>query len=521
MIGVLCLLFIINVFQTEANESIMDVFPQQNQLDIHGSSIQFFHSPESKDGTLFVVWSQGDWEGNDAQIFGSMYTLDSNSWTQPQPLTAKDFGHPDINPVLYIHKDNNDQNQLYLFWVKTHTEWEEIEIQKNTATLNNGPITSFQDLKWKNPHSQGETLPIWLSSNASPMHYNALKNTWPLKGDTFNPNAYSTILPINLENFLQMYHDLFHILFPCFDPFSSIFTMSPSNILATFTEDLYNMNQNIQQIALKQLSHPLNAISPDPSLTSDPQSDTDLLCHYINVLYRMYSIFVYEKMQICSNPKSQKWKINNTPIASNHSNKRRIILPIYSEKLDLSGIIYSDDDGSSWEQAKTFITGRKATQPAIAQLSGGALMACMKNNGASINLNKMLTSYSQDGGNTWSTAIPCQQFPNYSSSVSIIKLHHGRHQNTLALVYNDDRNKRNLTLALSKDNGNSWTQKVLKQSKKEETFDSFSIAQATNGKLYISFTHKIHSKKPTDLPDSCPYQNIGVICIDPLDILFD
>ena len=478
------------MFRAEAYLSIVDVFPQQNQSHTHGSNIQFFAPSEDKNGILFVTWFQGDGEekGNNVQIFGSMQTPGSNSWSQPQPLTAKNIGYPDNNPALYVREDSEGNNVFYLFWGKIYEHvWQGTQVRQNTAIFN-WPITSFQDFEWTDPTLQGISIETTFSPNYASESYNLLQNTWPLKNGHFNPSAFPSIKIINKKDVPLMYQDLHHLLFQ----------YSP---------------------------HSLDAPIPTTSLHLDTKCNANLFYKLITLLYHLHDSHIYEEInQTLLNPTSifcdKIWQTRCNPIIINYQCKSRMILPLYSDHFGFSLIFYSDDYGNTWKQSTTPIMGRKVVQPSIVQLQDGSLMALMRNNGWCINLNKMLISFSKDGGNTWSPTIPHKKLPNYSSSLSIIKLQYGKHRGLLALAYNNNLLRSNLTLALSEDNGNTWKQKVLEQSKGIETFEYPSITQATNGKIYISFTHKRGAGTCSSFFHApFPCQNIGVVCVDPSDVL--
>ena len=217
------------------------------------------------------------------------------------------------------------------------------------------------------------------------------------------------------------------------------------------------------------------------------------------------------------NPKSKYyrtgWETRSKPLRITLKNgAERLLLPLYSDLLNFSLVIYSDDHGASWRRANNPIMSRAGIQPALIRLSNGVIVAYMRNNAGILNLNKVLVSSSSDDGLTWTPAMPSLNFRNNNSSLSVTKMTYGKYSGDIALAYNPDDNRNTLEVAISKDDGVTWDKKIVEQANEGgvERFEYPSITQASDGNLYVSFTHDLD---PILCSGHHDCQNIGVISI--------
>ncbi|MFW6162582.1 MAG: sialidase family protein [Planctomycetota bacterium] len=147
----------------------------------------------------------------------------------------------------------------------------------------------------------------------------------------------------------------------------------------------------------------------------------------------------------------------------------RLVLPVsrHTEpggKFDAHGVIscfLSDDDGKTWRQSRSRLTGKTPQrrvmlqEPGVVELEDGRLMMWMRTNAGCQYL-----SYSKDGGETWTPAEPSSiKSPRSPASIERIPK-----TGDLLLVWNDHssiapslRGKRTpLTVAISRDEGKTW-----------------------------------------------------------------
>lgn len=126
--------------------------------------------------------------------------------------------------------------------------------------------------------------------------------------------------------------------------------------------------------------------------------------------------------------------------------------------------VLSDDLGKTWYPSKTILEAPPDLQtgfqePGVVELADGGLWMLLRNSGG-----VFYRSTSQDGGVTWSDAVPT----DLATPVSPASFKRIPGSDTLLLLWNDQtnipealRNKRTpLTLALSRDNGATWEYRV-------------------------------------------------------------
>lgn len=159
-----------------------------------------------------------------------------------------------------------------------------------------------------------------------------------------------------------------------------------------------------------------------------------------------------------------------------------ILLPLYSDGLNMSLIAISKDGGASWLPSQP-IVGRGPIQPTLLKKKDGTLVAFMRDSGDSPS--RVQKSESKDGGNSWSvarkTTIPS------GASVDGVVLPDGR----WALLLNDiDDGRYRFTLLISEDEGETWhTGQVLENDKNRAGRYSYpAMIVGKDGKLYITYS---------------------------------
>lgn len=488
-----------------AMQPITNIFPPQHRFHTHGSNIRFFQSQGGDVKRLFVVWFQGDGErtGNNVQIFGSLKSLAGKSWAVPVQLTAKNIGYPDVNPALYVDTDSKGNNKFYLFWEKIYFhQWAGAVVHLNVATFTND-MRSLKELRWSDPTLTGKNISsepgvlfpasYWVNVNTQ------LTNTWPLKQGKFNPSAFKQLPALAAADRQHLYN-------------------AAKLQFAMFGNDddhLFKLNQKKRVAQLHSFSELLKKESK-----SEGGVESDLM----SFLYWVYDTDTAIKMRdTLLNPNSKYYKIgwetrsNPLPVRLRDGTER-LLLPLYSDTLHFSLVIYSDDQGASWHRANNPIMSRSGIQPALVQLSSGVIIAYLRNNAGILNLNRALVSSSSDNGLTWTPAVPSSNFRNNNSSLSVTKMTYGKYAGDIALVYNPDDRRNTLEVAISKDDGVTWHKKIVERVNEggAERFEYPSITRASDGDLYISFTHDLD---PAFCSGHKDCQTIGVIRISPVTLL--
>jgi predicted neuraminidase len=145
-------------------------------------------------------------------------------------------------------------------------------------------------------------------------------------------------------------------------------------------------------------------------------------------------------------------------------------LPVYHELFGkFAELLRIGPDGTALDKIR-ISWGRSSLQPSIVPIDGIRGMAFLRYSGEETP-KRILTSYTADGGQSWS---PTEKltFPNPNSSVMGLRLHDG----TLLLVFNNsEKNRGDLSLAKSVDNGKQW--KIV------HTFESTTLSANENREL--------------------------------------
>ena len=141
---------------------------------------------------------------------------------------------------------------------------------------------------------------------------------------------------------------------------------------------------------------------------------------------------------------------------------------------------FTSDKGITWDRTGA-LNERKtgAIQPAILVHPGGRLQLLCRSQ-----VSKILTSWSEDNGQTWSELVPTD-LPNPNSGIDAVTLKDGRH----LLVYNHVTKGRNsLNIAIS-DDGISWKAAVLLEyDQKGAEFSYPAVIQTNDGLVHITYT---------------------------------
>jgi predicted neuraminidase len=146
-----------------------------------------------------------------------------------------------------------------------------------------------------------------------------------------------------------------------------------------------------------------------------------------------------------------------------------------------------DPKARTWTEGGRIKSPRGNIQPAIVQLSDKSLLAyCRRGGGYGPDeVGHVIRSTSRDGGRTWSPGVDTA-IPNPNAAVDLIRLKTG----SLLMVYNPSMNARTpLTVALSDDDGRSWTERrdVVKG---PGDFAYPSVYQARDGFIHLVFTSR-------------------------------
>ena len=180
------------------------------------------------------------------------------------------------------------------------------------------------------------------------------------------------------------------------------------------------------------------------------------------------------------------WQTGNRPIMMG---RKKILLPLYSDGLEISVVAISDDLGKTWHFSEP-IVGIANIQPALFVKKDGTIVAYMRNNSPYPNL--LYVSESKDGGKTWSE-VKYTDIPNPGSRADGTVLKSGK----WILVCNDTTDGRyRLAVLMSDDEGKTWKWKryIEKHDKSSGISVAYpSVYQDGNGLIHVVYSY--HSKE--------------------------
>jgi len=177
------------------------------------------------------------------------------------------------------------------------------------------------------------------------------------------------------------------------------------------------------------------------------------------------------------------WQTRNKPLQIGH----RILLPLYSDGLNLSLVAITDDYGLTWSFSEP-ILGGGAIQPTLALQKNGSITMLMRDNGPAPK--RLMKSVSMDEGLTWSSVVDTD-IPNPGTAADVVVLKSGN----WALVLNDVEDGRHrLSVWLSTDEGKNWPyRKTIVNGKVNGSVKGHypAIIQGKDGSIHLSYTNQI------------------------------
>jgi hypothetical protein len=176
------------------------------------------------------------------------------------------------------------------------------------------------------------------------------------------------------------------------------------------------------------------------------------------------------------------WQTRNKPLILGN----RILLPLYSDGLNLSLVAITEDFGKTWSFSEP-ILGGGAIQPTLALNRDGSITMLMRDNGPAPK--RLMKSISRDGGRTWSS-VEDTDIPNPGTAADVVVLKSGN----WALVLNDiEEGRHRLSVWLSTDEGKSWPyhREIVNGKPNSAVRGHYpAIIQGKDGIIHISYTNQ-------------------------------
>jgi predicted neuraminidase len=158
-------------------------------------------------------------------------------------------------------------------------------------------------------------------------------------------------------------------------------------------------------------------------------------------------------------------------------------LPVYHEFLGKFGeLLHLNDEGRVLNKIR-ITSGKSSLQPSIAALDETRAVALLRYAGSPPN--RILETRSDDAGRSWQP-VRKLQLPNPNSALMVRNMGEGK----LLLVFNNaEDGRKNLSMALSEDEGQTWkVLRVFEEGQEEESFSYPYLIEADDGLLHLTYT---------------------------------
>ncbi|CAN7393323.1 exo-alpha-sialidase [Paenibacillus sp. LjRoot153] len=455
---------------------------------IHGSSIV-----ELPSGELLCVWFQGNGErdATTTRIMGARSADGGTTWTTPFEMTnAQDIA--DINPVVYV--DSGDR--LWFFWYPVLAgRWQTSQPRYAYAEKGN---YEFSQVGNKAPNwTFSENVGIKLGKNI---------------GGVVNPNSPDDNISLSLDDRTGAATRPSWATAPVVarPELAKGFVNTIKTKLDEQKEYLFKpvadggagMSRRVNEAEFDGLvAQTMQLIGGDPTKYLYAPTVAD-------VIYQDRSGYPYARRL--------GWQTKDKPFEVALGNgKVRLILPLYSDVLEMSIMAFTEYDPSKplednsvrWEMSEP-IVGVANIQATMAQRQDGTIVAYMRDNGP--RPYRVVASESKDKGLTWSTVKDVPELQDPGVGHDLLQLKNGN----WAFVHVDTESNRNtLAVALSDDEGNTWKYRrhlALDTRSSTGSYHYPAITQADNGDILISFSRFFSSlDKDSNNQSLSSYKNIA------------
>lgn len=157
-------------------------------------------------------------------------------------------------------------------------------------------------------------------------------------------------------------------------------------------------------------------------------------------------------------------------------------VPVYQEFLGkFPELLWLGEDEARDARKTRIAGGCTSFQPTVVPLDGSRAVALMRDY---TDARRIFRSMGDDGGLAWSPPAPTD-LPNPDAGISALRLSDGR----LLLAYNNSTTARdNLSLALSGDEGRTWSRLVMLENEPAATFSYPYLMRDPSGLIHIAYT---------------------------------
>ncbi|WP_180897556.1 exo-alpha-sialidase [Martelella soudanensis] len=412
--------------------------------------------------------------------------------------------YPATNPVFHC-----DAGKMRLFWQMTSDGTQSSSQLRMRAGSVSNAFDSILSVRWTTP-VDGDPLTTSVSGDDFLNAAAALcPNTWPLLNGVFEPRKSYEKAPLFSS---EKGHNL---TAPEVDA-AAIDAMVDALVARIRDFDNTYLNDVKQQLSenrptLRPILDRLRRFSDILRFFDafHAHLKRNTLIVFLYMVYDTYSMVVMRLTvfnMFSPDRYDRGWQTRSQPQKIKLENGAdRLLLPVHSNAVNLSVVLYSDDDGTTWKYAETPILGRGTVEPSIVQRPSGKLTAFLRTKAPGLYLNRVAVSDSCDYGITWSPAVPVlnANIKSRDSGISALSLKHSKFDPSLGpfiVVYTPDQDGRNLHLSVgffgtSSDRGNrplAWLEPIcLEQADNGCRIGDPSVTEGDDGTLYISCSYHV------------------------------
>ena len=470
----------------------------------HGSSISFLGEK------LLVSWSHKHArDGQSSAIYASSADPVDYAWRPLAKIADNGEGgavskYPATNPVFHC-----DAGKMRLFWQMTSDGTQASAQLRMRAGNMSDAFDSIHSVGWTTP-VDGDPLTTSVSGddflNAAAALY---PNAWPLLNGAFEPKksfekapSFSSEKGHNLaapDVDAAAIDAMIDALFARIREFDNTY-------LKDVKQQLLENRPALGPI-LDRLRRFSDILRFFDALHAHMRRNT--LIVFLYMVYDTYNMVVMRLtvFNMFSPDRYERgWQTRSQPQKIRLENGAdRLLLPVHSDVVNLSVVLYSDDDGANWHYAETPILGRGTVEPSIVQRPSGKLTAFLRTKAPDLYLDRIAVSDSCDYGITWSPAVPIlnASIKSRDSGISALSLKHSRFDPSLGpfvVVYTPDEDCRNLHLCVgffgtTAGGGNrplAWLEPVcLEQADNDCRISDPSVTEGDDGTLYVSCSYRV------------------------------